>query len=765
MLVIAAAAAGYLAFGRRSSHPVSPLISAGSNLLLITIDTLRADHLPAYGYDGVATPAISRLAREGIVFRNAFTPVPLTLPAHSSLLTGLLPFSHGVRDNGGFYLDSSAHTLAEGFSAQGYRTAAFVSAFVLDSRWGVAQGFDQYADGFNVALMDLAAMARVQRPAGPTWEAAEKWLAGHASEPFFLWLHFFDPHAPYAPPEPFKTTYAARPYDGEIAYVDSVLASIVAELEARTLLEETVILVVSDHGEGLGDHGEDEHGLLTYDSTLRVPWIMRLPNGLNAGTTIDRAVSLVDVFPTVLEMFGFAGPARLDGVSQLAALRAPAAGTGEILYAESFYPSLRFGWSALVSVRTDRFKYIRAPRRELFDYRQDPQESTNVIDRHREIADRLDRALTTMIRSVPAEQRRSAPVDPESERKLRALGYVGGSPPVGLSTAGVDLPDPRDKVGAYQQLTRARQLLEEGSVAEGVERLERLLDAEPDLEPAHRTLREYWIRRGEFERADAKYRAEINRRPGEVQWLMDLGLTYQAWRRDNDARNAFNKVLAARPDHSGALKGIAEIAEAQGAHEDALAYYARALKGSPDSEELIVRLAQTYFRLGRLQDAAAILNRAIVDRPRISGAHYLLAQIAEQLGDTTGAEREYRLEIATSPWDHRARFNLAIALGRRGAIAEEIALLESILPLAPAFHEVHFYLAKAYLDTRDPAKLGDALAAATRGLRLAPLSTSAPLGHYVMADVYMLQGKHAEAEQERRRGQALEQHLAASGKP
>jgi arylsulfatase A-like enzyme len=267
--------------------------------------------LPPYGYRRATTPAISRLAREGVTFRSAYTPVPLTLPAHSSIFTGQLPFHNGVRDNGGFFLDANTPTLATILKGVGFRTAGFVSAFVLDSRWGIANGFERYYDDFSVSAADLTAMARVQRSGAETWSEARRWLDEHANEKFFAWVHLFEPHSPYTPPEPYRSEYADRPYDGEIAYSDAMVAQMVDYLERIHALEDTLIVLLSDHGEGLGDHGEDEHGLLAYDSTLHVPWIMRLPRQTAAGRIVDKPVSLVDFVPTVLSLLAVPVPIPL----------------------------------------------------------------------------------------------------------------------------------------------------------------------------------------------------------------------------------------------------------------------------------------------------------------------------------------------------------------------------------------------------------------------------------------------------------------------
>ena len=741
--------------------PATAIVPTDSNLLVITVDTLRADRLPAYGYEGIQTSAIDRLAREGILFRWAFTPVPLTLPAHSSLLTGLLPFSHGVRDNGTHHLSADHETLAELFKAHHYTTAAFVSAFVLDAKWGIAQGFDHFYDEFTVVAAERVAMAAIQRPAGEVWSEGRSWLRSHANEKFFAWLHFFDPHTPYDPPEPYKTRYQLSPYDGEVAYVDSVLAEVVSELEELGLLEKTAILLASDHGEGLGDHGEDEHGLLAYDSTLRVPWIMRFPNRHAAGTEIVEPVSLVDVFPTVVDLFGFAVPDGLDGVSRVRLLRGLGTAGDEVLYAESFHPRLRFGWSELTTLRTDRFKYIRAPRPELYEYLVDPDESNNLLDRHPQVAARLDEILTRMMQAgAERVDPKTRGLDRDAEQRLRSLGYLGGGANVDLEVPGKRLPDPKDKAPSYRKLLHARTLLHTGGEDEGVVLLKELIRTEPDLEEAHRILRDYWIGKGRFDIAVSSFRADLEREPENPLSWIDLGITYRSWNRPQEAMAALRRALRLQPKNVQALTLMGEILEDGGAFAEAQQYFSEAFEASPQTTSLLVQMAQMEIRQRRLVQAERLLFEALTEDQHISGAHYLLALIAEQRGNIGRAEADYRRELQVNPSDFQSLFNLSLLLGRRKAYGEQIELLESIPAIAPQLHEVHFYRAKAYLDSGDPARRQDAIAAAEQGLRLAPDSSSAPLGHYVLADVYALLGRREDAEREFRRGQELEAGLA-----
>jgi arylsulfatase A-like enzyme/tetratricopeptide (TPR) repeat protein len=737
---------------------VSTNLTTTSNVVLVTVDTLRADHLTPYGDTAIDTPAASRLAREGIRFSAAYTPVPLTLPAHTSILTGLLPFSHGVRDNGGFYLDPAHQTLATIFKAHGFQTAAFVSAFVLDSRWGLANGFDEYWDHFAVSAADLNAMARVQRPGGETWQEARRWLDGHINQRFFVWLHLFDPHTPYTPPEPYRSRYLKNPYDGEVTYADSIVGQLVSYLEQHQLLDHTIVVLVGDHGEGLGEHGEDEHGLLLYDSTLHVPWIMRLPGGARAGTVIDRAVSLVDVAPTLLGLLRIPAMNPADGVDLAPLLERGPPPPERPLYAETFFPRLHFNWSELVSIRDDRYKLIRAPRQELFDYRVDPAESHNLMAARASIVSALDRTLAQLVAHTSAPI--AGGVDPDSARRLGSLGYIGATAAGAPRSSGAAV-DPKDRVTIYRSLTRAREQLTNGNARDGIAALEDVVRSDPDLEPARRLLREYWLEQHQTKTGLSWFRSASARQRDASGLLVELGRFQEAAGHPSDALRTFEAALTKQPNSIEALTATGELVRRLGQNDRALALFRQAADETNDAPPRI-RVAETLLNMGRLSEADRVLSDVLAANPKASGAHYLQAQIAEQQHDLPRAEREYRLEMTVSSWDYRAAFNLAALVGARNDHTEQVALLESIPPIAPNFPDVYFYLAKALLDLGDPARRSDAIAAANRGLQLAPDSSSAPLGHYVLADIYQLQGRPTEAERELQAGQALERRVAGN---
>ena len=399
--------------------------SAGRpSVLLVSIDTLRADHVGSYGYRAAATPVIDALAARGLRFEQAETVTPLTLPAHTSLLSGTFPAFNGVRDNGSFYVGDEITTLAEVLKAHGYRTGGFVGAYVLDHRWGIAQGFDRYYDDFDLSRFEMAAgLDAAQRPGSEVVDHALAWLASPSDAPFFAWVHLYDPHSPYVPPEPYRSRFPATlvgAYDGEIAATDAQVGRLIDYLTSSGRLTNTVIVVVGDHGESLGEHGEQQHGFFVYDASVRIPLIVAGPRVPTRA--VPDQVRIVDVMPTILELAGVEVPSAVQGVSLMPL------GRGErrdlLGYSETWYPRYHYGWSELTAVRDGRYKFIAAPRRELYDTQADPGELHDVTASNPRVADALERALADMTAKLAAAARpqQPRPVEPEVEERLRSLG-------------------------------------------------------------------------------------------------------------------------------------------------------------------------------------------------------------------------------------------------------------------------------------------------------------------------------------------------------
>ncbi len=395
--------------------------AASSNLLVITLDTTRADRLGAYGSRQVATPNLDWLARTGELFEQATTAAPLTLPAHCSLFTARYPPGHGVRDNNGFVLATNQATLAEILRARRFRTGAFPSSIVLDRRFGLNRGFDTYADDFDVKRGNGMDPDSLRRPAPETVDRAIRWLSASAGSPFFAWIHFYDAHAPYDPPEPYATRYRGRPYDGSIAFMDAQIGRLIDWLSERALLDRTVIVVLADHGESLGEHGEWTHALRLYESVVHVPLIVRAPTLRASGRRIRAAVRSVDVMPTVLSLLGIAPPPGIDGVSLVPLLTGASDDLGLEAYAETLYPKLRLGLNGGRTIRAGRLKLIEQDRMELYDVITDPREAHDLSVSYPAIVERLKERLD----DYRGEPCRLAPaLDLEYTRRLAALGYV-----------------------------------------------------------------------------------------------------------------------------------------------------------------------------------------------------------------------------------------------------------------------------------------------------------------------------------------------------
>lgn len=589
------------------------------NVLLISIDTLRADRLGCYGAEAVETPAIDRLAAEGVRFENAFSPVPLTLPAHWTIHTGVEPWHHGVVDNGMTLQTPPAATLAERFTAAGYDTAAFVAAFVLNRSFGLDRGFARYDDGPAAdAALDQAFHATA--PADERVGRALSWLRKPRSRPFFLWLHLYDPHAPYLPPPAFRALYPDRLYDGEIAFVDTQIARLLAALENSGIADQTLVVLLSDHGESLGEHAEATHGVLLYDSTLRVPLVFRLPGGPGVGSVRQDPAALADVAPTVLALAGLEPEAGLDGIDLLAR-RQP---SDRQLAAISETPHRRLGWASLVAIREGPWKYILAPRPELYRLADDPHE---LIDRlPSELATAADledaaRRVAGTLRRV-LEKRGTTESGVEEQARLAALGYLQGSPE--RSSRGAD---PKDAIGFLAGLDRANQLIGEGRLAEAEVAFRAFADREPPPLAALEGLGRIALLQGRQAAAEQFYARLAALDPDSVTALAQL---VRLARERGDLTTAIEharKLARLAPNDGAASRLLAETLLAAGDPAAAEAEWRRGLEVAPRSGWLRLSFARYLAAAGRQREAAAELDLVLADEER-SGELAAAAQAA-----------------------------------------------------------------------------------------------------------------------------------------
>ncbi len=645
-IVLALAAAGMWWYARnaevRQDLPAGAL--RGYNVLLVTIDTLRADRVGAYGSAAGLTPTLDRLAAEGLRFDTAHTHVPLTLPAHASLMSGRIPPRHGVRDNGTYRLDAAQPALAATLDSAGYQTAAFIGAFVLDARFGLARGFDLYDD--NYGERPPAGRADVvERRAEQVTAPATAWLRS-AQGPWFAWVHVYDPHEPYAAPEPFASRYASAAYDGEVAYTDHVLGRMLNDLQAAGRLDRTLLIVVSDHGEALGERGERTHGLFAYESTLRVPLIMWCRDRLRPAA-ITEPTGLVDIAPTILDLLGlpFSGA---DGRS----LRPPLAGeeAGQALaqstYFEALNANLTRNWAPLTGVISEGLKLIDLPIPELYDLRADPSEAQNLYARRPEDARRLERLLDS---AAAADARApGASIDADTAARLRSLGYVVSQAPAGQRRFTAD-DDPKKLVALDAALDEAMKVSGRGDHASAIAMLQDVLRTRPDLPVAYDRLAFVLKASGRLPEAI-----------GVLEQAASKGFA------DGPALTSLGTMLG----EAGQLDRSANVLEA-------------AVKMNPQDLEAVANLGVLYLRMGRRDQAIETLQRALTADPTLGGARNTLAVAYAQAGDLRRAVEEWRQVALARPNDPDVLYNIGTALLQLERASEARPFLERFIAVAP----------------------------------------------------------------------------------
>lgn len=631
-LVFCCAAAGGIARG-----PVADTISR-PNVFLITIDTLRADHVHCYGYGLVKTPALDKLAKEGIRFAQAFTPSPITNASHTSILTGLLPSSHGVSDFG-IPLSTSHPTLAGELKKQGYATAAFIGSVVLDSQKlapGLDRGFNFY-DNFPEHAEGKSRWGRIERRGMDVAQRAEKWLSSQRAGPYFVWMHLYDPHDPYEPPAPYSEEYKGRLYDGEIAYADSALGHFIDFLKQKNLYNNSLIVVVGDHGEGLGEHKEDTHGIFLYDSTTHVPLIMKLANEREAGKTVEAQVRTIDIMPTILDLLTVAAPEKLDGAS-LGPLLAGTETTSRMALAETDYP-LRFGWAPLRAIRSDDLKFIEAPLPELYDLKHDAGELRNAYAPWDPRVQKLRRTLTESLPQRRSTENSAAPVSTVDE--LHALGYLG--PADALSSTDVPepslLPDPKDQIEEQNLLHIAMMSSEDGRLPEARAALKKVLTIDSTSVTALLQLGRLEMASGNDSEAAVFFRQAYKLRPEEPTIALEYS---EALERNGDlqsAREVLETSLKSHPDQFPARLQLGRIYLHLNDAQSALVQFEAAQLMKPENVEATVDLAKALIAQGNFTGAVEMLHAAADPSTKNPELSELLAKVCTRLGQQMEATR------------------------------------------------------------------------------------------------------------------------------
>jgi choline-sulfatase len=651
--------------------------SSRVNILLITIDTLRWDRVGVYGYRRAATPVLDALAARGAKFETAVAHSALTAPSHASMLTGLIPPRHGVRDNGAFVLPPNVPSLAVELGLADYETGAFISGFPLDRRFGFSTGFDVFDDALPRG-QGPGSRAYVERRADDTTTRVLTWLDGRAragqgsgpARPWFLWVHYFDPHAAYEPPAQFAARFADSPYDGEVAFVDAQIGRLFQHLDQRGDMRRTITLVTADHGESLGEHGEQTHGIFVYDATLRVPFLLAGP-GIRSGVRPTVVARGADVMPTLADLAGLGVPAGLDGRSLRPALNGRSMDDAPA-YIEGLVAERHLGWAPLHGMRTSAWKFIDAPRQELYDLTADGAEATNRIDERRDVADALRAKLDASRNAQPAGTESTRP-DAEATTRLRALGYLGGRPFDAPQRKRADAAqakrDPKDGISLINTLETA-VALSTTDPARAVPLLQSVLREDPHIELARRHL--------------AIALVHQNRHGDAIEVLQGL--------RAEKAATAEDLVL------------LSESLRVTGRTADAQSMLAEAAALDPDSPEPALTLARSLMARQQPDEAAAAYQRVLHLAPEQPEALAGLGEIALSQGDLSGAGAWFERMLARDPQDRQATFRLAVVRARQGRTAEALPLFRTAVERDPAHADALAGLAAALAKSGRPAE-------------------------------------------------------------
>jgi arylsulfatase A-like enzyme/Flp pilus assembly protein TadD len=623
------------------------------NVVLVTIDTIRADRIGCYGYPKAETPNLDWLAHEGIRFGRAFSPVPLTLPAHASILTGTYPGYHGVRDNSGFTLSPQHPTLARLLKALGYSTGAFVGAYVLDSKFGLGRGFDHYYDHFDLDRYQNMSPGYIRRSGDVVVGEAIRWLGHQNGAPFFVWVHLYDAHDPYLPPEPFATRHAGRSYDGAVAFADSNVGVLLRWLKKTGAYRNTLIVVVGDHGESLGEHGEKTHGFFIYNSVLHVPLIIRLPNSKSAGLAVPENVTTVDVAPTIAELVGLPRSEwpNFQGTSLFGLILRKKEAARQI-YAESYYPRLQFGWSELRALISGKNKYILAPKPELYDLPQDTAEADNVIAQRPAVASEMRtilNAMTSRISISPGPARAQSSIAGEDREKLHALGYIADSMGNAGSHDFLDLPDPKDELGTYDKILDLAERNSRGDYSSTIAGYQSILEAHPQLPLAHYKLGQAYSQTENYPAAMEQFKMALALSLDAVGPSFELALTYQRLGRTDDAVLGFRRTLQLDPSHYEARVNLGVLLTGSNKLPEAIDELQKAAALAPRSPSALSALGIAYSLNGENDRGVEAMKRALQLSPSDAFLHANLGAIYKRMGRSAEAEEQFALARQLRP--------------------------------------------------------------------------------------------------------------------
>ncbi len=614
---------------------------AAPNVVVITIDTLRADHVGCYGYKQIRTPNIDALAADGARFERAYTAVPVTLPSHTVMFTGTYPMLSGMHDFAANKLNSTQPTLASVLKEHGYATAAVIGSAVLASRFGLNRGFDFYYDHFDFNRLQESNLEEMERPGNLVTDVTLDWLSKNYSKKFFLWMHLYDPHYPYHPPAPYAAEYKDRPYDGEIAFADAQVGRLIRFLKSKGLYGNTLIVLSGDHGESLGEHGEKTHGFFIYNSTLHVPFLIHAP-GAASPRVVPDLVSLADLMPTVLQALKVNIPSQVQGRSLLPLMKTKEQEEARGLYAETFLPRLHFNWSELRSVESTNYHFIDAPKPELYDLTKDPGETQNLFAEKKAVGEEMRARLAALIRQYSAGQElaEKTGLDPALMERLKSLGYAGFSGGGSPTITDRALPDPKDRIQVYELISDAIAESQHGEYPGSTEKLNLALKTEPDSVPVRYLLGLNYYRMHEFSNAVAQLERVLQLSPEYALAAFQLGLAYARAGDFDHAIQALKRALELDATNFSAAYNLGVVYEQKQMLTEAMAAFRQSLSIAPEYPLAHRGLGEALLYQGQVDDALVELRRAVELSPLDPGNHAALAKALSAKGLDAEAREE-----------------------------------------------------------------------------------------------------------------------------
>jgi len=618
------------------------------NVLLLTIDTLRADRVGYSGFN-IDTPHLDSLAFGGARFMNAVCQVPLTLPSHASILTGTNPPFHGIKNNGPYYLDEKITTLAEIMKNKGYFTAAFVGAFPVDSQFGLDQGFDIYDDHYNTP--EYLKPHGPQRLAEEVFKSAAHWVKKNHDEKFFIWIHYYDPHDPYLPPPPFDKKYPDQPYEGEIAYTDVYVGELIALIKEKNIFHKTLMVIVGDHGEDLFEHKEPGHGIFLYDTTLKVPLIFHCPVSIPAAIEINNQVRTVDILPTILEIVKIDIPRFNQGQSLIPLMQGERIKEAEESYAETYFPLISNGWSELKAIRTDEWKYIQAPKPELYDLKDDSRELNNLFTANNKIALNLKKRLIKLEKETALSQKSSVKeLTQEDQEKLRALGYISGKVPEDMGKK--KRPDPKDKILVIDHISQGVNFFRQGHLEEAEKIFLDVRKQDPQNPMVLRSLGNIYQKRKEWDKAIGILKEAIEENSTDVESYHHLAFSYFENKMIDEAIDVTQVVLDLHPNYLKSLLFLASVYKSLKQTEKSLIYLEKAIQVDPNNSAIELEYAEMLVHNKEYKKAIDTLNNTVRQEPTFHLAYLSLSSLYERTGQldlaTETLEKAVALEVASS---------------------------------------------------------------------------------------------------------------------